>query len=143
MISIWKRSRCSIIIMIIAAREMFDWVFTNVSSFKNSSSLQHLKGFSNYRNTYKVCRVQDPILHRVGQVQGELPCSSLFGLLANSRPLRFDLRGKKKQNRDRIRNFSVSSKDLIRILFKVTILTKVNDLLLTLYHQTPVYFYWW
>lgn len=42
--------------------------------------------------TYKVCRVQDAVLHRVGQVQGELPDSPLFGLPADSRPLLFDLR---------------------------------------------------
>lgn len=49
-------------------------------------------GFRKLSKTYKVCRVQDAVLHRVGQVQGELPDSPLFGLLADSWPLLFDLR---------------------------------------------------
>lgn len=44
-----------------------------------------------FKEDFKVCRVQDPILHRVGQVQGELPWSSLFGLPASSRSLLFEL----------------------------------------------------
>lgn len=41
--------------------------------------------------TYKVGRIQDAVLHWVGQVQGELPHSALLGLLANGWPLLFDL----------------------------------------------------
>lgn len=41
--------------------------------------------------TYKACRVKDPVLHRVGQVQGELPPRSLLGLLADSLSLLFSL----------------------------------------------------
>lgn len=44
------------------------------------------------RDTYEVGRVQDAVLHRVGQVQGELPHSSLSGLLASCWSLLFDLR---------------------------------------------------
>lgn len=60
------------------------------------------------RKTYKVCRVQDAVLHRVGQVQGELPDSPLFGLLANSWPLLFDLR-----REDQAQNFRPDSHSLI------------------------------
>lgn len=72
---------------------MFDWVFRK---FKTSEpkSLK-LKVFNKNTNicskTYEVCGVQDPVLHWVGQVQGELPDSSPFGLLASGWPLLFDL----------------------------------------------------
>lgn len=51
-----------------------------------------------FEEGFKVGRVQDPVLHRVGQVQGELPSSSLLGLLADCRPLLFDLSGKNSRN---------------------------------------------
>lgn len=72
---------------------MSDWVFRKFKLL-NQKALK-LKVFNKNSNTcsktYEVCRVQDPVLHWVGQVQGELPDSSLFGLLANGWPLLFDL----------------------------------------------------
>ena len=42
-------------------------------------------------DTYKVGRVQDAVLHWVGEVQRELPGSSFFGLLQEEVLLGFDL----------------------------------------------------
>lgn len=47
--------------------------------------------FHSQIRTYKVCRVQDAVLHRMGEVQGELPQSSLLAPLANWGSLRFHL----------------------------------------------------
>ena len=68
------------------------WGFTDFSiQYSGVLGLKMTKKAITAVKTYKVGRVQDPVLHRVGQVQGELPSSSLLGLLADCRPLLFDL----------------------------------------------------